>query len=619
MYVLGTAGHVDHGKSALIKALTGTDPDRLREEKERGMTIDLGFSWLKLPSGREVSIVDVPGHERFISNMLAGVGGIDVALLVIAADEGPMPQTREHLAILDLIGVSSGIVVITKKDLVDKEWLELVEMEAAGLIKGTTLAGAPIVTASAVTREGLDGLLTTIDRVLDSTSPKKDLGRPRLSIDRIFTISGFGTVVTGTLIDGSISVGQEIEVAPSGLKARIRGLESHKKKVEKAVPGSRVAVNLSGVATEQLERGQVVTTPGWLRPTTAVDAKLRLLASLKSPLSHNVEVAFYAGAAEAIGTLRLLETNELAPGGTGWAQIVLKKPVAVVKGDPFVIRSPNETLGGGKIIETHAVRHRRFYEPTLNKLAALDKGSPEEVFLTVLQAGEPVELEGILTRTNLEPAEIEGVVERLIASGRLFVLSGKGRKAVLLSAPGYERKKSAALEAATNYHNQFPLRPAMPREELRSRLKIPPQPFLGFLGLLLRDGSLVEAGGGVRLASFRPRLTGEQEKAISQFLELLARSPYSPPSDSLPGEEVLSFLVEEGKVVRVAPDVVFAKAAYEDMVNRTVAEIKARGKITVAEVRDIFQTSRKYAVALVEHLDEAKITRRVGDERFLRG
>ncbi len=618
MYVLGTAGHVDHGKSALIRALTGTDPDRLREEKERGMTIDLGFAWLTLLSGREVSIVDVPGHERFISNMLAGVGGIDVALLVIAADEGVMPQTREHLAILDLIGVSSGIVVITKKDLVDNEWLELVEMDAMGLIKTTSLAAAPIVSVSAVTREGLDVLLATIDRVLDATPSKKDLGRPRLPVERIFTISGFGTVVTGTLIDGSLSVGQEIEVLPSSLKGRIRGLESHKRKIDKAEPGNRVAINLSGISTEQLERGQVITTPGWLRPTMAVDARLRLLASVKNPVPHNAEVAFYTGAAEVQGAVRLLEKNELAGGSTGWVQIILKRPAAVVKGDPFVIRSPNETLGGGKIIETHAIRHRRFYGPVLTKLASLEKGSPEEIFLTVLQANEPVELELLLARTNLEPSETERVAEKLIAEQRVFSLSGKGRKSVLLSRPGYLRKQTAALEAAGHYHDQFPLRTGIPREELRSRLKMAQQPFLGFLGLMLREGLLVEEGAVVRLQSFAPAPNQEQERAITRYLEAVARNPYSPPSDNLPDEEVLNYLAERGKVVRVSADVIFGKAAYDEMVGRIVEETKARGKITLAEVRDVFQTSRKYAMAVLEHLDQIKVTRRVGDERVLR-
>jgi len=307
MFVLGTAGHIDHGKSVLVQALTGIDPDRLREEKERGMTIDLGFAWLKLPSGREVGIVDVPGHERFIKNMLAGVGGIDLALLIVAANEGVMPQTKEHLAILDLLGVKRGTVVITKKDLVDEEWLSLVTMEVEELIKPTTLSEAPIVTISALTGEGLPSLISAIDELLSSTEPRRDIGRPRLSIDRVFTISGSGTVVTGTLIDGSLSRGQEVEILPPSLKTRLRGLQTHKARIDTASPGSRVATNLTGVATLQLKRGDVLTNPGWLVPTTMLDAKLRLLPYLRRPLRHNATVSFHTGTAEAMAKVRMLD------------------------------------------------------------------------------------------------------------------------------------------------------------------------------------------------------------------------------------------------------------------------------------------------------------------------
>ncbi|HDN79064.1 MAG TPA: selenocysteine-specific translation elongation factor, partial [Chloroflexi bacterium] len=299
MYVIGTAGHVDHGKSALVKALTGIDPDRLKEEKEREMTIDLGFAWFALPNGEKVGIVDVPGHKDFIDNMLAGVGGIDAALLVVAADEGVMPQTREHLAILDLLEVKAGLVALTKIDLVDdQEWLEMVEEEVKDCLKGTVLDGAPVVRVSAKTGEGLEKLAQELQKVLQHTSPRADLRRPRLSIDRVFTISGFGTVVTGTLIDGRLQVGQEVEILPQGLKARIRGLQSYKEKINEAKPGSRVAVNLSGVEKNQLSRGDVLTIPGWLLPTTLVDVHLRYLADAPYPLAHNTQVKFFSGAAE---------------------------------------------------------------------------------------------------------------------------------------------------------------------------------------------------------------------------------------------------------------------------------------------------------------------------------
>ena len=323
MFVLGTAGHIDHGKSVLVHALTGIDPDRLREEKERGMTIDLGFAWLKLPGGREVGIVDVPGHERFVKNMLAGVGGIDLALFIIAANEGVMPQTREHLAILDLLEIQKGIVVITKKDLVDEELLTLVRMEIEELVSNTTLSQAPIVAVSALTGEGLPELVSKIDELLGSVEPRRELGRPRLSIDRVFTIAGSGTVVTGTLIDGSLSVGQEVEIMPAGLKSRLRGLQTHKARIDTATPGSRVAANLVGVTTAQLQRGDVLTRPGWLIPTTMLTVKLHLLPYLHRTLRHSATVSFHTGAVETMAKVRLLEGDGLQPGKSTWAQLLL--------------------------------------------------------------------------------------------------------------------------------------------------------------------------------------------------------------------------------------------------------------------------------------------------------
>ncbi|MDQ3929380.1 MAG: selenocysteine-specific translation elongation factor, partial [Chloroflexota bacterium] len=314
MYVIGTAGHVDHGKSTLVKALTGIDPDRLQEEKAREMTIDLGFAWLALPSGREVSVVDVPGHERFIKNMLAGVGGLDAALLVIAADEGPMPQTEEHLAILHLLGVSRGIVVLTKRDTVDDEWLALVEEEVRERLRGTTLEGAPIMAVSARTGQGLEELKLAMDRLLEQTEPRADKGRPRLPIDRAFTIAGFGTVVTGTLTDGRLKVGQEVEIVPAGLRSRIRGLQSHKHKVESIGPGNRVAVNLVGVEVDDLARGMVVTLPGTLEPSTRVDVHLELLADSPVTLEQNSSLDFFTGASETPAQATLLDADRLEPG-----------------------------------------------------------------------------------------------------------------------------------------------------------------------------------------------------------------------------------------------------------------------------------------------------------------
>ncbi|MDM7999720.1 MAG: selenocysteine-specific translation elongation factor [Dehalococcoidia bacterium] len=618
MFVLGTAGHVDHGKSRLVQALTGIDPDRLAEEKERGMTIDLGFAWLRLPSGREVSIVDVPGHERFIKNMLAGVGGIDLALLVIAADEGIMPQTREHLAILDLLRVKRGIVVVTKKDLVDEELLELVTLEIKETLSGTTLAEAPLVTVSAVTGDGLPELVRMIDEMLDATPPKRDIGRPRLPIDRVFTIAGFGTVVTGTLVDGSLSVGQEVEIVPPRLRARIRGLQTHKKKAESVPPGSRVAANLSGLSTEDIKRGYVLTTPDWLRPTAMVDVKLHLLSSLDHPLKHNAQVSFHSNALEVMAKARLLEQDELKPGETGWAQLSFAEPAAVVKGDLFIIRSPSDTLGGGEIIDAYPRRHRRFQAATIKGLTSREKGSAEDILLATLEAREPVETADLTNRASLSPEEAQQAIEALASQKRVVMLGDKGPRTLLFSAAGWQRLSRSASQTLTAYHRQFPLRSGMPKEELRSKLKASAASFPPMLQLLAKDGVLVEDAKSVRLPSHQVQLNDQQKAMVDAYLKSLGQSPYSPPSDIAIAAELLDVLIEQKQVVKVSDNVVFLSSAYKEMLDRIMSHLKSQGRITVAEVRDMFQTSRKYALALMEHLDEQKVTRRVGDERVLR-
>src|SRR5260221_576376 len=381
MSCIGTAGHIDHGKSTLVKALTGIDPDRLAEEKERGMTIDLGFAWLTLPGGREVSIVDVPGHEGFIKNMLAGVGGIDAALLVVAADEGVMPQTREHLAILDLLRVQRGVVALTKADLVDEEWLELVREEVAEQLKPTTLAGATIIPVSAYTRQGLPELLVQLEHILDEIQERQNIARPRLPIDRVFSMTGFGTVVTGTLLDGTLRPGQEVEVLPQGLKTRIRSLQTNRYQVDVAVPGSRVAINLANVPRTDLERGNVVAFPGQLQPAMLIDARIQLLADAARPLAHNTLVDFYSGSQEMPAKVRLLDVEELKPGQSAWAQLRLSRPAVVARRDRFIlpIPSPSMTIGGGEIIDVRPRYHRRFQQSVLAALESLERCSREEL------------------------------------------------------------------------------------------------------------------------------------------------------------------------------------------------------------------------------------------------
>ena len=618
MYILGTAGHVDHGKSALVRALTGIDPDRLTEEKERGMTIDLGFAWLGLPSGREVSIVDVPGHERFIKNMLAGVGGIDLAMLVIAADEGVMPQTREHLAILDLLNVRKGIIVITKKDLVDAELLELVSMDAEDVICGTTLDGAPLVSTSAMTGEGLPDLLAAIDTLLDSVRPRRDIGRPRLSIDRVFTMRGFGTVVTGTLNDGTLSVGQEIVLLPSGQRTHIRGLQTHKRKVDSVPPGSRVAVNLSGISTEDVQRGYVLTKPGWLTPTRFVDVRLRAISDLPQAISHNKSITFHTGASEVMGKVRLLDRETLNSGESGWAQILLAQHVAVARGDPFIVRSPQGTLGGGTIFDAHAKRHRRFQPGVIASLEARVNGSPKDILLAIVEANEPIEFEAVVAQSSLSHDEASIALKTLAAEKQVVTLGSEGARTILLSASGWNHLEEESRRIINSYHAQFPLRLGMPKEELRSRLKILSQHLTSVLQQLIGTGTVVEEGALIRLPTHAITPSADQQAEIQGFLHSLTANPFSPSWESLPSPDVLNLLIDQRRVVKVSENVLFDASAYDEMVKRIIEHLKAQGKITVAEVRDMFQTSRKYALALMEHLDEQKTTKRIGDERVLR-
>ena len=410
MRVIGTAGHVDHGKSTLIQALTGTHPDRLKEEQAREMTIELGFAWLTLPNGEEVGIVDVPGHRDFIENMLAGIGGIDAALLIIAADEGIMPQTKEHIAILDLLGISPALIVLTKTDLAsDSGWLELLELDIRQTLSNTTLKDSPIIKVSAKNKTGLDALITNLQSLLENKPIRPNLNRPRLPIDRVFSMSGFGTVITGTLSDGELNVGDEIEILPNNLKGRIRGLQTHKKKEETATPGSRTAVNISGIETESIKRGDVLVHPNQYQATRRIDAKLNLLKDISNPIKHGDEVKFFVGASEGIATIRLLGTEELKAAETGWIQLELREPILAVRGDRYILRrpSPSETLGGGIIVDHQPKgRHKRFDEDVLKSLEALSHGSSAEVLLEAASALGIASIKDVKSKSRLDSEQI---------------------------------------------------------------------------------------------------------------------------------------------------------------------------------------------------------------------
>jgi selenocysteine-specific elongation factor len=646
MRVIGTAGHVDHGKSALVLALTGIDPDRLREEKERGLTIDLGFAWLTLPNGEPVGIVDVPGHRDFIENMLAGVGSIDATLFVIAADESVMPQTREHLAILDLLEIGTGVVAITKVDLVEsEEWLGLVVEDVVETLEGTVLKDAPLVLASARTGQGLDELLAVLQRELAEIAPRVGRSHPRLSVDRVFTISGFGTVVTGTLVDGSLDVGQEVEIQPRGLAARVRGLQTHKEEIERAMPGSRVAINLSGVSKGQLRRGDVVTSPGWLRATTLVDVQLSYLPDILWPdvgqfaqraLRHNTELKFYTGAAEVMARVRLLGQEVLLPGQSGWVQLELREPVVMVKGDRYIVRlpSPPTTIGGGVVVDPQPGRkHRRFRSAVVEHLETLAEGSPSAILLQTLERRSPVFVRDLLESSGLGEQASDALAQ-LVDEDQAILLAGEGdwarrsaaqlasSKQIVVSREWWCRLMDRAAGKLSSYHKEFPLRGGMPREALRSGLRVAPKVFDAAIAHAVDEGVLVDEGASVRLPSHAIELTPNQKQEVENLLARFRRHPYATPSvkESLEalGEELLNVLLKQEDVVQVSPDVLFLPETYEEMVRRIRGRIEREGSITLPEVRDMFGSSRKYAQALLEHLDDTGVTKRVGDERVLR-
>ncbi|MCH8894364.1 MAG: selenocysteine-specific translation elongation factor [Chloroflexi bacterium] len=621
MYVIGTAGHVDHGKSTLVKALTGIDPDRFPEEKAREMTIDLGFAWMDLPSGREVSIVDVPGHERFIKNMLAGVGAIDLALLIVAADESVMPQTREHIAILDILQITRGLVVVTKTDLVDEEMVELVKAEVEDTLQGTSFQGCPMVGVSAYTGDGMDELTATMDSILDETDARKDLGRPRLPIDRCFTISGFGTVVTGTLIDGTLTVGQEIELAGSGQRARIRGLQSHKTKVDSTDPGVRLAVNLSGLSKDEVERGEILTIPGWLKPTYRLDARMRMVKNAPHPLKHNQGVTFHLFTSESPARVRLLDADRLTAGQEGWVQILLSNPLPVVKGDFFVIRSSEDTLGGGQIVDpSPRRRYRRFDDNVIERMMTLDQGTGGDIIISIAEQWGPCGLTTLSQRTNLSREEVSERVAQLTGEGHLVSLGdiGSDADAVVYSAQGWDVLKSKVASALQIYHTQYPLRHGVPAQEIRSRLGLSQPVYQRALARLVEEQVVVDERQSLRLPDHEITLTPKMEEEASAYLKSLQKEPYSPPSGQKVSPELLGVLIDQGKVVRVTDTVIFDASAYQEMTDRIIQHLKDQGTITVAEARTMFDTSRKYILPLLEHMDQQQITRRTGDERVLR-
>ena len=622
MYVIGTAGHVDHGKSTLVEALTGIDPDRLAEEKAREMTIDLGFAWLQLgdaSSQDEVGVVDVPGHRDFIENMLAGVGGIDVALFVVAADEGVMPQTREHLAILDLLEVRGGVVALTKTDLVadDPDWLELVTLDVGEALQGTVLADAPILPVSAKTGAGIAGLKQVLWQKLAASPPRPDNGRPRLSIDRIFSLAGFGTVVTGTLIDGRFHIGDTVEIQPSGLKGRIRGLQTHKTKLDVARPGSRVAINLTGIDRDELARGNIVAAPGVIGHTILFDAAYRHLPQATAPLTHNMAVKLFVGAAELQARVRLIGSEKIEPGQTGWLQLATSAPVAVTRGDRFILRrpSPGETMGGGRVLDPNpGRRHRRFRPESIERLKTLTQGTPAELLLQTVRRLEPTSEQAVLQTVGLDQATAVAALAELIESGQIVQLEKQ-----LISQAGWQTLVSQLTRLVADFHQSYPLRLGISREELRSRLKLKAAVFNPLMAQAASDNLLTEAGALVHEPSHEVRFSAVQQAKIDDLLRQFGRLGINSPSvkeaKTAVGDDVYFALVDLRTLRPISADVVYDQATYEQLIDKLMGHVKAKESINAAEARDLLGTSRKYAIALLEHLDERRLTRRVGDDR----
>jgi selenocysteine-specific elongation factor len=641
MRVIGTAGHVDHGKSTLVQALTGIHPDRLKEEREREMTIDLGFAWMTLPNHEEVGIIDVPGHRDFIENMLAGVGGIDAVLFVVAADEGVMPQTREHLAILDLLQIPGGIVVLNKVDLIeDPEWLDLVEMDLHQVLSGTILENAPIIRVSALTRQGIDLLIINLEDYLAEQPTKVNLGKPRLSIDRIFSISGFGSVVTGTLIDGQIQLGDEIEVLPQGIRGRVRGLQTHKKKEEIAIVGSRTAVNISGIALEQLKRGNTLVHPGDYQTTRRIDTRFRLLPNVSSPLKHSTEVKFYLGAAEVLARARILGIDELLPGNEGWLQLELSEPIVAVRRDRYILRrpSPAETLGGGVVVDPLPTqRHKRFSTQVIEHLQVISQGTPAEILLQSLISLGAAPLKDVISKSHLEQSVSDLAVNELLRTGQLVNLESSlladqfsiKLSDFVISQVVWESLSKLILGIVEKYHLNFPLMPGISREELRSRIKnglrTLPSLVNRFFNLvilrLVNQGDLIENGPLVHKPGHMILFDNQQQLNIDILLRKFALNPYSPPSvkecQEVVGEDVYQALLYLGELVAVSPEVVFHQNDFSKMVME-IRRLLQMAPMTAAQIRDHFNTSRKYTLALMEYLDTMGVTVREGDLRRLK-
>jgi selenocysteine-specific elongation factor len=631
--IIGTAGHIDHGKTTLIKALTGRDTDRLKEEKERGISIELGFTYFDLPSGRRAGIIDVPGHEKFIKNMLAGAGGIDVVVLVIAADEGVMPQTREHFNILSLLKVKKGIIALTKKDMVDQEWLEMIIEQIREEVADSFLEEAKIIPVSSMTREGINELISEIDSVTEVVEEKDTHEGFRLPVDRVFTITGFGTVVTGTLISGSINEGDRIEIYPGKIETRVRSIQVHEKNVKTGNAGQRVAINIANVKLDEIHRGDVLAQPGRMEPTMMLDAKLEMLPSVDKFIDNRDRLRFYHGTSEIMCRVVLLDREELKPGESAFVQLRLEEETVCMKEDRFVIRtySPMLTIGGGTVLEPNPPKRKRFKEDVIEELRIKEQGNPMEMIERYLiqNSDKYPERKTIIKEVgNISPEIYDKIAAELLEKN-LICEFRLGAEIYVLHTRYLKDVETKLLELLEAYHRRNPLKIGISKEELRTRV---------FEGIKPKLTDLIfgyyEAARKIRLENQYIAQGGfkvQFNKLQGQIKDLIEKSykenRFNPPKlselaaanrlDRNQCQEVYNALIDMGELVKLDEDIAFSRDAYMDAVELLRKYIKENGSIQLGQFRDILGTSRKYAMALLDYFDQNKITKRVGDNRVL--
>lgn len=629
--IVGTAGHIDHGKTALVKALTGIDADRLEEEKRRGITIDIGFAHLDLdaPGGETVHLgfVDVPGHERFVRNMLAGIGGIDMVLLVIAADEGIMPQTREHFDICRLLSVQRGITVLTKSDAVDSDTLEVVRLEVEEFLRGSFLdpVRAPILAVSSLTGEGLGELIHAIAKVAAEAVVRDSTALPRLPIDRVFTMKGFGTVVTGTLVSGTVNREDEMEVFPQGRRVRVRGVQVHGSAAEQAIAGQRTALNLAGVATGDLARGMTLAPPDTLRATRRADVFLRVLPSAR-PLKDRARVHFHAFTTETLAEVVLIGEKTVAPGGAGYAQLRLADPTLLLPGDHFILRqfSPVVTIGGGVVIDAAPIPRRRQPAATLEFLRSIETGPDEEVLLARIErrGNQALNINDAIAETGWPKHRMAGPLQVLLDRHQIFRAGEE-----FIAASHFDAAKQAALAEVTAYHNANPLVAGFGKEALREKVGLGEAVFSAVMASLVAEKKLDIAGEVVRLPGRGVRLKDEESESKQVIETAFASAGLKVPAlkdvlaglkiDRVRSQKIVTLLLRDRVLVKISEDLVFHHSALENLKRAVIALKPNTPKIDVARFKDLTGVSRKYAIPLLEYLDRERVTLRVGNERAI--